>query len=208
MWGRATVLDTCEVADNVKQIVLEPEKAGPAAPPGSHIDVGVYVNGRSDVRSYSVVSNGAYGSELVLGVQLARQSRGGSAYMHALRRGQEVSITQPLQNFPLTYGRPGYVLLAGGIGVTALVGMAKDSVLRDAAVIQLALVAVASAAGTLLYAGLAIVFGVTVEAGRLPAIVGVIAVVNVVFSKPLRWALRWAYGPESRARDRGPSVFR
>ena len=45
--------------------------------------------------------------------------------MHALRRGQEVSITQPLQNFPLTYGRPGYVLAAGGIGITALVAMGR-----------------------------------------------------------------------------------
>jgi vanillate O-demethylase ferredoxin subunit len=43
--------------------------------------------------------------------------------MHALRRGQQVSITQPLQNFPLTYGRPSYVLAAGGIGTTALVAM-------------------------------------------------------------------------------------
>ena len=38
--------------------------------------------------------------------------------------------------------------------------------------------------------------------------ISVIAVVNVVFSKPMRWALRWAYGSEGRARDRGPSVFR
>jgi len=45
--------------------------------------------------------------------------------MHALRRGQQIQITQPLQNFPLSYGRPAYVLAAGGIGVTALVGMAK-----------------------------------------------------------------------------------
>jgi rod shape-determining protein MreD len=89
-----------------------------------------------------------------------------------------------------------------------LVGVAKDSVLRDVAVIQLALVAVASALGTLLYAGLAVVFGVTVDMAGLPAIVAVIAVVNVVFSKPMRWALLRAYGPESRARDRGPSVFR
>jgi rod shape-determining protein MreD len=89
-----------------------------------------------------------------------------------------------------------------------LVGTAKDSVLRDAPVIQLGLVALASALGTLLYAGAAVVFGVTVDPMGLPAIVAVIAVVNVVFSKPMRWALRWAYGPEGRARDRGPSVFR
>ena len=82
-WRKARVLDVCEVAQHVRQVVLEPETLEAPAPPGSHIDIGVYVNGRADVRSYSVVGMGAYGSELILGVQLARQSRGGSAYMHA-----------------------------------------------------------------------------------------------------------------------------
>jgi ferredoxin-NADP reductase len=131
-WGRATVLDTCVVADGVKQIVLEPAEPGPVAPPGSHLDVGVYVNGGADVRSYSVVGMGEYGSSLILGVQLARQSRGGSAYMHSLRRGTQLSITQPLQNFPLSYGKPSYVLLAGGIGITALVAMGKALKARGA----------------------------------------------------------------------------
>jgi ferredoxin-NADP reductase len=131
-WGRARVLDACDVAQNVRQVVLEPEELEAPAPPGSHIDIGVYVNGRADVRSYSVVGMGAYGTELILGVQLARQSRGGSAFMHSLRRGQEVSITQPLQNFPLTYGRPGYVLAAGGIGITALVAMGRALKARGA----------------------------------------------------------------------------
>jgi ferredoxin-NADP reductase len=117
------VLDACEVAPYVRRIVLEPERLDAPAPPGSHIDIGVFVNGRADVRSYSVVGSGAYGNEIILGVQLARQSRGGSAFMHALQRGQDVQITQPLQNFPLNYGRPGYVLAAGGIGITALLGM-------------------------------------------------------------------------------------
>jgi ferredoxin-NADP reductase len=124
-WGKARVLDVCDVASNVRQIVLEPERLESPAPPGSHIDIGVYVNGRADVRSYSVVGMGAYGTELLLGVQLAPQSRGGSAYMHSLRRGQEVTITQPLQNFPLSYGRQSYVLAAGGIGITALVAMGR-----------------------------------------------------------------------------------
>src|SRR3954468_3121800 len=131
-WGKARVLDVCEVAQHVRQVVLEPEHLEAPAPPGSHIDIGVYVNGRADIRSYSVVGMGAYGSELILGVQLARQSRGGSAYMHALRRGGEVMITQPLQNFPLTYGRPSYVLSAGGIGITALVAMGKALKARGA----------------------------------------------------------------------------
>src|SRR4051812_15651976 len=131
-WGKARVLDVCEVAQHVRQVVLEPERLEAPAPPGSHIDIGVYVNGRADIRSYSVVGMGAYGSELILGVQLARQSRGGSVYMHALRRGQEVSITQPLQNFPLNYGRPGYVLAAGGIGITGLGAMGEALKARGA----------------------------------------------------------------------------
>jgi vanillate O-demethylase ferredoxin subunit len=131
-WGTARVLDVCDVAQHVRQVVLEPDRLDAPAPPGSHIDIEVYVNGRADVRSYSVVGTGAYGTELILGVQLARQSRGGSAFMHALRRGQQVSITQPLQNFPLNYGRPGYVLAAGGIGITALVAMGKALKARGA----------------------------------------------------------------------------
>lgn len=131
-WGPARVLDVCEVAQYVRRVVVEPERLDAPAPPGSHVDIGVFVNGRADVRSYSVVGSGAYGSEIILGVQLARQSRGGSAYMHQLRRGQEVQITQPLQNFPLNYGRPGYVLAAGGIGITALVGMGKALKARGA----------------------------------------------------------------------------
>src|SRR4051812_5708861 len=131
-WRTARVLDVCEVAEHVRQVVLEPEHLEHPAVPGSHIDIGVYVNGRADVRSYSVVGMGAYGNEMILGVQLAGQSRGGSAFIHQLRRGQEVQITQPLQNFPLNYGKPGYVLAAGGIGITALVAMGKALKARGA----------------------------------------------------------------------------
>jgi vanillate monooxygenase ferredoxin subunit len=124
-WGKATVVDTTDVAQHVRRIVLEPERLATPAAPGTHLDIEVYVNGGRDVRSYSIVGMGPYGDSYILGVQLARQSKGGSAFMHTLRRGQKVSITQPLQNFPLTFGRPRYLLLAGGIGITALVGMGQ-----------------------------------------------------------------------------------
>lgn len=88
------------------------------------------------------------------------------------------------------------------------VGVMKDSVLRSSPVTSLLLVAGASVGGTLLYAALAVVFGVTVDPRDLPAIVVVIAVVNVVAATPMRWAVRWAYGPDNRVRDRGRSVFR
>ena len=126
------MVESVPVADDVRRIVLEPEVRGPVAPPGSHVDVRVYVDGRSDVRSYSVVGTGRRGTELVLGVQLAAQSRGGSAYLHSLRPGAVLQVTAPLQDFPLSYGRPEYVLLAGGIGVTALVAMACELKRRGA----------------------------------------------------------------------------
>jgi len=108
------------------------------------------------------------------------------------------------------------LLLDTPAGLTALtltlvgwgVGTAKDAVLRSSRVISLALVAVASMAGTLLYAGLAVVFGVTIEAGDLPAIVGLVAVVNALLSQPLRWVVRRSLGPERRSPSRDRSVFR
>lgn len=108
------------------------------------------------------------------------------------------------------------LLLDTPVGLSALtlalvgygVGSAKDVVLRSSRLINLALVAVASAAGTLLYAVLAVVLGVTVEAGTLPAIVAVIAAVNALLSAPLRWALRWAYGPDDTTRRRDQLLFR
>lgn len=108
------------------------------------------------------------------------------------------------------------LLLDTPAGLTALtltlvgwgVGTAKDAVLRSSRMISLALVAVASVAGSLLYAGLAVVFGVTVEAGHLPAIVAVVAVANALLSQPLRWTVRRALGPERRSASRDRSVFR
>jgi ferredoxin-NADP reductase len=125
-WTGAVVVEATDAAQGIRRLVIRPDQPGPIAPPGSHVDVGVHVHGLSDVRSYSVVGMAENGHSLVIGVQLARQSRGGSAYMHSLRPGAQLSISQPLQNFPLVYGRPSYVLLAGGIGITALIAMASS----------------------------------------------------------------------------------
>jgi vanillate O-demethylase ferredoxin subunit len=45
--------------------------------------------------------------------------------MHTLQAGDQLDITQPLQNFPLRVGAERYILLAGGIGITAMINMAK-----------------------------------------------------------------------------------
>lgn len=80
---------------------------------------------RTDTRSYSVVKSNADGSRLIVTVLRVPESRGGSVFMHALEVGDELETTQPLQNFPLRIGAPRYVLVAGGIGITAMVEMAR-----------------------------------------------------------------------------------
>ncbi len=85
----------------------------------------VPVSGTDEVRSYSVVDSSADGSRLAITVLRARESRGGSAYLHGLEPGDTLQCAGPLQNFPLRLGAARYVLLAGGIGITALVEGAR-----------------------------------------------------------------------------------
>jgi vanillate O-demethylase ferredoxin subunit len=85
----------------------------------------VPLGGGTDVRSYSVVESGEEGRLLTISVLRVPESRGGSAFMHRLAPGDQLEVTRPLQGFPLRVGAPRYVLLAGGIGITALVEMAR-----------------------------------------------------------------------------------
>lgn len=124
VWQRATVVESVEVAQDIRRIVLEPERPKPAEP-GSHVDLLVTIDGRQDRRSYSVVESIDGGRRLAISVFKAPASRGGSVHMHTLQAGDVLDITQPLQNFPLRVGAPRYVLLAGGIGITAILHMAK-----------------------------------------------------------------------------------
>lgn len=128
VWQTGRVMESSPVADGIQRIVLRTEKPGRAAP-GSHVDVRVELDGGADIRSYSVVSSSDDGRTLTISVHRSPRSRGGSVFMHGLRPGDDIAMTQPLQNFPLRIGAPRYVLLAGGVGITAIAEMAR--VLRD-----------------------------------------------------------------------------
>jgi len=121
-WSTGRVVESVPVARDVRRITVERPPSRRAAP-GSHLDVRVPV-GDGDVRSYSIVDSSDDGSRLTISVLLVPQSRGGSRFMHGLAVGDEFGVTQPLQNFPLRIGAPRYVLLAGGIGITAVAAMA------------------------------------------------------------------------------------
>lgn len=124
VWQKGVVRETALIATDIRRIVIE-QAAPKQAQPGSHIDLWVTVFGAQVRRSYSVVATSDDGLLLTISVLKSPQSRGGSIAMHALEVGDEIELTQPLQNFPLRIGAPKYVLLAGGIGITALVNMAR-----------------------------------------------------------------------------------
>ncbi|WP_457963609.1 PDR/VanB family oxidoreductase [Arthrobacter sp. D1-29] len=123
VWQLGTVVEAQTIAADIQRIVLEPDLPLKAEP-GSHLDVMVLIDGQRVRRSYSIVESSQDGKRLAISVLKAPASRGGSLFIHALQRGDRLEITQPLQNFPLRVGAARYILLAGGIGITAIAAMA------------------------------------------------------------------------------------
>src|ERR1700712_2578277 len=102
-WQQAEVVETTEIADGVRRIVVRPEHPRPAAP-GTHLDVELEDAGRTLRRSYSVVRSENDGRHWTISVQLAPASRGGSRTMHRLTKETQLRVSDPVQNFPLGVG--------------------------------------------------------------------------------------------------------
>lgn len=112
-------------ADNVLSYELRrPDGTNlPAFTAGAHIDL-VLPNGL--VRSYSISSDANDRSRYVLGIARDASSRGGSAWIHGhLRPGDSVDVSAPRNNFQLDESAGNTVLIAGGIGITPVLSMAR-----------------------------------------------------------------------------------
>jgi ferredoxin-NADP reductase len=103
----------------IRLIEIEPTDGFVPPTPGSHIDFSVMIGDRPDVRSYSVVGSCADGIYRIA-VKRLEASRGGSAYMWSLAVGSRLPHSAPGNHFGLALGRPDYLLLAGGIGITPI----------------------------------------------------------------------------------------
>jgi tetrachlorobenzoquinone reductase len=105
---------------------LRPLDGDPLLPPfeaGAHIDVHLS-NGL--VRQYSLAGDVCDRSRYVLGVKRDDQSRGGSSHIHdVLRVGQILPIGMPRNNFALVEEGRKAIFIAGGIGVTPFLSMAR-----------------------------------------------------------------------------------
>lgn len=100
---------------------------------GAHISVQVKLpDGLHDRRCYSVVNPPSYGGFYQLAVQREKAGRGGSAYMHdQLRVGDLIEIDEPKNHFPLAKDAVEFLFIAGGIGVTPILCMAKTLVIEN-----------------------------------------------------------------------------
>lgn len=95
----------------------------PTFQPGAHIDVHL-PNGL--IRQYSITNGPGDLMSYVIGVKADGESRGGSkALVESVREGDLLSISEPRNNFPLRRDATRTVLIAGGIGITPLLSMAR-----------------------------------------------------------------------------------
>lgn len=131
-WVRARVRRVRDLSPDIRLIEIEPPAGAFQAPtPGSHLRFALEIAGRPDRRSYSVVGPCEDGVWRIA-VKLLPTSRGGSAHMWSLEPGDPLLVSGPHNHFPLSRGRPSYLLIAGGIGITPIHSMALALASRGA----------------------------------------------------------------------------
>ncbi|MEW2544498.1 PDR/VanB family oxidoreductase [Streptomyces sp. NPDC047002] len=126
----AEVVGRRAVARDVLEVELRPVDGGPWPDhdAGAHVDVWL-PNGL--VRQYSLVAPARAAATCRIAVLKAADSRGGSVYVHErLLTGHRLLVSEPKNTFELADAGPGPVLIAGGIGVTPLLAMARTLAAR------------------------------------------------------------------------------
>ena len=137
IWSEARVHALRDVTPTVREITLKPEQGALPHQPGGHLQLQVLVSqgasSRPHTRSYSLIGlpDGAF---YRIAVKRLDEGRGGSKAMWQLAVGDRLRISEPQNHFPLDLAAPAYLLVAGGIGVTPLVGMAQLLAQRGAKV--------------------------------------------------------------------------
>ena len=130
-WMKCTVHATRDVTPTIRQIVLRPEEGVEPYPIGSHVNVGVSIDGRPETRCYSLVGD-CNPAGYRIAVRRAPDSRGGSRYMWTLKPGARIEVSTPASLLEIDWSSKSYCLIAGGIGVTPMLGIAGALMRRNA----------------------------------------------------------------------------
>ncbi|WP_229406187.1 cytochrome P450 [Micromonospora sp. NBRC 110038] len=113
-------------ADDVLEVRLADAAGAPLPPwaPGAHLEVRL-PSGR--VRQYSLCGDPDDAHHYRIAALREAGGRGGSVELHAVARaGATLSVRGPRNHFPLV-DAPGYLFLAGGIGITPILAMAREA---------------------------------------------------------------------------------
>lgn len=95
----------------------------PEPTPGAHVDLRL-PDGK--IRQYSLCGDPQDCSQYRIAVKREDAGRGGSLWAHrSLQPGTEAHVSAPRNNFPLHPEAARHVLIAGGIGVTPMLAMAR-----------------------------------------------------------------------------------
>ncbi|MEE7561572.1 oxidoreductase, partial [Xanthomonas sp. Kuri4-2] len=124
-WYRTEVVAVRELCDGVRELVLDAGDAARAFEVGSHLDFRLTLDGREALRSYSLVGEPADDGRYRIAVRRMPDSRSGSRHMWTLQPGDTLWASAPSNAFALDSQAPEILLVAGGIGITPLVGMAQ-----------------------------------------------------------------------------------
>ena len=123
-WSWCTVDAIRDVTPTIREFRLRPDNGKDLpCPAGSHIGVNVLIDGQPARRSYSLVENRDPGTYRIA-VRLAPDSHGGSRGMWKLRAGARLEISSPASLIEIDWSRRNYCLVAGGIGITPITGIA------------------------------------------------------------------------------------
>lgn len=130
-WRPARVRALRTLSPTVREFELEPTGGARPWTAGSHIQVRLPIDGRIDTRSYSLVGEPG-GDAYRIAVKRVAASRGGSRAMWRLAAGDTLDVLAPQNHFELSLAPPQSLLVAGGIGITPLLGMALSLAARGA----------------------------------------------------------------------------
>ncbi|MEH2512688.1 ferredoxin-NADP reductase/nitroimidazol reductase NimA-like FMN-containing flavoprotein (pyridoxamine 5'-phosphate oxidase superfamily) [Nitrobacteraceae bacterium AZCC 1564] len=124
----AEVVEVRHVTPRIKLFKLKPtDGMFPRVSAGAHLKIGVVLTDQTrDYRQYTIVNADKDGAWYEIAVLREESGRGGSLYMHEnVPVGTMVQVLPPENDFPLSVEAKHSVLIAGGIGITPIIAMAR-----------------------------------------------------------------------------------
>ncbi|MGI9424752.1 MAG: PDR/VanB family oxidoreductase [Hyphomicrobiaceae bacterium] len=119
-----TIMERLDLTPSITQFVLARADGGrlPEFEPGAHVTV---ETPSGAMRRYSLLNDGSAPDRYVIAVKREPDSRGGSESMHAdALPSATLRVEAPQNDFRLVPA-PRYLLIAGGIGITPILAMAR-----------------------------------------------------------------------------------